>query len=71
MLAGIAMTPLPTEEDASICAPSVTLGIKPDDPHYPRTRLLCLANTVGGKVLALERRSAASDAAHGRAGCAP
>jgi threonine aldolase len=63
VLAGIAMTPLPTEEDASICAPSVTSGIKPDDPHYPRTRLLCLENTVGGKVVALERMSAASDAA--------
>src|SRR3954468_16313731 len=32
----------------------VEAAIKPDDPHYAKTRLLCLENTQGGKVLPLE-----------------
>ena len=27
------------------------IAIKPDDPHFARTRLLALENTLGGKVL--------------------
>jgi threonine aldolase len=32
----------------------VAAAIKPDDNHFARTRLLCLENTMGGKVLPLE-----------------
>src|SRR5919198_551137 len=29
----------------------IEAAIKPDDPHFAITRLLCLENTIGGKVL--------------------
>ena len=32
----------------------VAVTIKADDPHFAKTRLLCLENTQGGKVLPLE-----------------
>jgi threonine aldolase len=30
---------------------AIEAAIKPDDPHYARTRLLALENTIGGKLL--------------------
>lgn len=30
----------------------VEAAIEPDDPHYPRTRLLALENTIGGRAVA-------------------
>jgi len=63
VLAGIALTPLATQDDASICATTIGDAIKPDDLHYPRSRLLCLENTVSGKAIELEKMAAASKAA--------
>lgn len=45
--------PLDFMPDGSLDLAMVAAAIKPDDPHYARTRLLCLENTQGGKVLPL------------------
>jgi threonine aldolase len=41
-------------------------AIKPDDAHFARTRLLCLENTQGGKVLPLDYLRRAHDFARAR-----
>lgn len=51
VLGGISFTPLPTEEDGSISNENIASHVKPDDPHFPETRLLCLENTVSGNAL--------------------
>jgi len=37
--------------DGTLDLAEVEAAIKPDDPHFARTRLLCLENTISGKVL--------------------
>ncbi len=37
--------------DGTLALAEVEAAIKPDDPHFARTRLLALENTIGGKVL--------------------
>ncbi len=54
VLGGISFTPLPTEEDGSISNESIASHVKPDDPHFPETRLLCLENTVSGNALTVD-----------------
>jgi threonine aldolase len=46
--------PLDYEPDGTLDLAKVEAAIKPDDPHFARTRLLCLENTQAGKVLPLE-----------------
>src|SRR5205814_928004 len=46
--------PLDFEPDGSLDLGKVEAAIKPDDPHFARTRLLCLENTQGGRVLPLD-----------------
>jgi threonine aldolase len=38
--------------DGTLDLAQVEAAIKPDDPHFARTRLLALENTIGGRVLA-------------------
>jgi len=45
--------PLDFMPDGSLDLDQVAACIKPDDPHFARTRLLCLENTQAGKVLPL------------------
>ena len=54
MLGSIQPQPLDYEPDGSLDLGHVESAIKPDDPHFARTRLLCLENTQGGKVLPLD-----------------
>ena len=49
-LGGVMMGVLPCDERGSITPEQVIGEIKPDDPHCPVTRLLCLENTVNGNV---------------------
>src|SRR5919106_3974893 len=37
--------------DGSLDLAEVEAAIKPDDPHFAKTRLLALENTIGGRVL--------------------
>ena len=53
VLGSIQPQPLEFEPDGTLDLARVEKAIKPDDYHFARTRLLCLENTVGGKVLPL------------------
>jgi threonine aldolase len=54
VLGSIQPQPLDYEPDGSLDLAKVEAAIKPDDPHFAKTRLLCLENTQAGKVLPLE-----------------
>lgn len=54
VLGSIQPQPLDYEPDGSLDLQKVEAAIKPDDPHFARTRLLCLENTQGGKPLPLD-----------------
>jgi threonine aldolase len=43
--------PLEQQPDGTLALADIEAAIKPDDPHFARTRLLALENTLGGKVL--------------------
>ena len=43
--------PLEHQADGSLALADIAAAIKPDDPHFARTRLLALENTLGGVVL--------------------
>ena len=54
---------LANRPDGALDLAEVEAAIKPDDPHFARTRLLALENTIGGRVLSrdyLERALALS-----------
>lgn len=46
--------PLELQADGSLALDDIAAAIKPDDPHFARTRLIVIENTVGGKVLSPE-----------------
>lgn len=54
VLGSIQPQPLDYEPDGSLDLAKVEAAIKPDDPHFAKTRLLCLENTQGGKALPLD-----------------
>ena len=66
VLGSIQPQPLENEPDGSIALDRLAGAIKPDDPHFARTRLLALENTIGGKVLPLPYQHAATGLAHER-----
>jgi threonine aldolase len=51
VLGGIQPQTVPVEPDGSLDLGRVEAAIKPDDPHFARTRLLCLENTQAGRPL--------------------
>ncbi len=67
VLGSIQPQPLEFEADGTLDLDRVAAAIKPDDSHFARTRLLCLENTQGGKVLPLDyfERAHAFARAHG------
>lgn len=54
VLGGISPCPLPVTAAGALSAEQVAAAIKPDDSHYAISRLLCLENSVWGRVLPLE-----------------
>ena len=52
VLGSIQPQPLANRPDGTLDLAEVEAAIKPDDPHFARTRLLALENTIGGRVLA-------------------
>lgn len=63
-LGGIVPCAIPTGWDGGLDPDDIEAAIKPDDQHYPISRLLSLENTMGGRVQSLERLSAAAAVAH-------
>lgn len=53
VLGSIQPQPLPHQPDGTLALEDIRSAIKPDDPHYPRTRLVVMENTHGGRVLPL------------------
>ncbi len=66
-LGGAVLRTVPNRDDGSLDLQAVEATIRPDDMHYPPTRLLCLENThnrCGGTVLTAEYTAAACELAH-------
>lgn len=63
VLGSIQPQPLNHAADGSLPLADVEANIKPDDPHFARTRLLALENTIGGKVLPMGYLAQASELA--------
>ncbi|WP_213995184.1 low-specificity L-threonine aldolase [Arsukibacterium sp.] len=53
VLGSIQPQPLELQTDGTLALDDIAGAIKPDDPHFARTRLIVIENTVGGKVLPL------------------
>ena len=53
VLGGIQPQPLPFNDRGELDLEQVAAAVKPDDFHFARTRLVCLENTQGGKVLSM------------------
>jgi threonine aldolase len=66
VLGSIQPQPLDNEADGTISIERIARAIKPQDVHFPTTRLLALENTMGGRVLPLDYVRAATDLAHAR-----
>ncbi len=66
VLGSIQPQPLDLEPDGTLNLEQVARAIKPDDPHFARTRLLCLENTQAGKILPLEYLERAAELARDR-----
>ena len=66
-LGGVFPRPLPTSPDGTLDLDLVVDSIRPDNEHYPRTRLLAIENThnrSGGRCLPVEYMDAAGNTAH-------
>jgi len=61
VLGSIQPQPLDFEPDGTLDLAKVEAAIKPDDYHFAKTRLVCLENTQGGKVLPLDYLAQAGD----------
>jgi len=63
VLGSIQPQPVELEPDGTMPLGKIRAVIKPDDFHYAISKLLCLENTIGGKVLPMEYISAATSLA--------
>jgi threonine aldolase len=61
VLGSIQPQPILFDADGTLNLDTVKSVIKPDDSHFARTKLLCLENTTGGKVLPLAYLNKAKD----------
>lgn len=66
VLGSIQPQPIAHAEDLSLPLAAIAAAIKPDDVHFARSRLLCLENTVYGRVMTLNYQRAATTLAHER-----
>ncbi|TFW05464.1 low-specificity L-threonine aldolase [Oxalobacteraceae bacterium OM1] len=54
VLGSIQPQPLEHQPDGTIALRDIEAAIKPDDPHFARTKLVVVENTTGGKVLPMQ-----------------
>ena len=66
VLGGIQPQPLAQGADGSLALADIEAAIKPDDPHFARSRLLCLENTWNGNALPMAYVEAATALARAR-----
>jgi threonine aldolase len=60
VLGSVQPQPIAHAADGTLPLLDIEAQIKPDDAHFARTRLLCLENTLGGKLLPLDYVKAAT-----------
>lgn len=58
--------PIAHQPDGTLALADIEEAIKPDDPHFARTRLLALENTLGGKLLPMAYVEQATALARGK-----
>ena len=63
VLGSVQPQPIPFQADGTLALADLEAHIKPDDPHFARTRLICLENTQGGKPLPLTYGAAVAELA--------
>ena len=66
VLGSVQPQPIAHQSDGSLLIGDIEAAIKPDDPHFARTRLLALENTLGGKVLPMDYLGKATALARAR-----
>lgn len=66
VLGSIQPQPLENQPDGTLRLEDIAAAIKPDDPHFARTRLIALENTTGGKVLPLAYLAEVAELARSR-----
>lgn len=59
VLGSIQPQPVPMLVSGMVDLEAAAAAVKPDDSHFARTRLLCIENTVDGKVLDVDQMHAA------------
>lgn len=64
VLGGVGICTIDTNHRGSISVKDMLSQIKADDPHFGITKLLCLENTVSGRVQPQEKINELADAAH-------
>ena len=64
VLGSVQPQPLPQQPDGTMALDAIAAAIKPDDPHFARTRLLTLENTWAGQALPFSYVQAATQLAH-------
>lgn len=57
-LGGAVLCPLPIDDSGGLDPQAVEAAVKPDDPHFPISKLLSLENTVHGRPQPLDRTDA-------------
>lgn len=63
VLGGAYPCPLDEDADGGLDPEKVRAAIKPDDPHFPVSKVLSLENTTSGKAITLERLQSVIDVA--------
>ncbi|SMQ70308.1 L-threonine aldolase [Devosia lucknowensis] len=60
VLGSIQPQPIAHQADGTMALAEIEAAIKPDDNHYARTRVICLENTFGGRVIPVDYMAAVS-----------
>ena len=63
VLGSIQPQPIPMLESGMLDLNRVREAVKPNDIHFPRSRLLCIENTTNGKAISLEELAAGAETA--------
>jgi threonine aldolase len=66
VLGSVQPQPIAHAADGTLPLAEIEAQIKPDDAHFAKTRLLCLENTIGGKLLPMDYVKAATDFARSK-----
>ncbi len=66
VLGSVQPQPIPHQPDGTLALEDIEAAIKVDDPHFARSRLLTLENTLGGKLMPMDYLEQATQLARSR-----